>query len=157
MKRMKTFLIYALLIIGFWIFSNIMINVIINGTYKTKRCEVYISSPEVIITENKATYVNGVVKGTIKNNTKDIINNKYLKIDMYTKRDVNVGTRYVAIENLQPNESKDFEMWYELTNVDYVIITTTEDGKEINESNTISYKLKFYVLAYKLLSFYFMA
>ncbi len=32
MKRMKTFLIYALLIAALWIFSNIVIYIAINGT-----------------------------------------------------------------------------------------------------------------------------
>ena len=31
MKRLKTFLIYALLIAAFWIFSDIMINLVVKG------------------------------------------------------------------------------------------------------------------------------
>jgi hypothetical protein len=69
MKRMKTFLIYALIVAVFWIFSDIVIYFSVNGTYKTNLAKIYVSSPEITITENKATYVNGVVKGSIKNNT----------------------------------------------------------------------------------------
>lgn len=31
MKRMKTFLIYALIIIAFWIFSDLLINLVVKG------------------------------------------------------------------------------------------------------------------------------
>jgi len=31
MKRMKTFLIYALLIVVFWVFSDLLIHVLIDG------------------------------------------------------------------------------------------------------------------------------
>ena len=35
MARMKTFLIYALIIVGFYIFSEFMINVGLNSTYRS--------------------------------------------------------------------------------------------------------------------------
>ena len=31
MKRLKTFLIYALLIAAFWVFSDILINIVVKG------------------------------------------------------------------------------------------------------------------------------
>ena len=126
MKRMKTFFIYALIIVAFWIFSDIVIYLSVNGTYKDKEAKIYVSSPEIVITENKATYVNGVVKGNIKNNTEKIIDGTYLKIDMYSPRDVNLGTKYVEINNLKPNQVREFEMGYKFTEVSYVTITTTD-------------------------------
>ena len=32
MKKMRKFLIYALIIIGFWLFSNLIIFIAVNGT-----------------------------------------------------------------------------------------------------------------------------
>ena len=78
MKRLKTFLIYALIIAAFWLFSNILIYIAINGTYAHTDTRVYTNSPEIIVGESKATYINGFVKGGIKNNTGEIINDKYL-------------------------------------------------------------------------------
>ena len=127
MKRMKTFLIYGLLIAALWIFSDIVIYFSINGTYKSKETRINVSSVEVTITENKATYINGVVKGNIKNNTEKIIDGTYLKIDMYSPRNVNLGTKYVEINNLKPNQVREFEMGYKFTDVSYVTITTTND------------------------------
>ena len=70
MKRLKTFLIYALIIAAFWLFSNILIYIAINGTYAHINTKVYTTSPEIIVGDSKATYLNGFVKGGIKNNTK---------------------------------------------------------------------------------------
>ena len=68
MQRLKTFLIYAILILVLWIFSDIVIFVGLNSTYQNKTFNL--SSPqedyEINISECKATYVNGYVKGIIK-------------------------------------------------------------------------------------------
>ena len=76
MKRLKTFFLYALAIAGLWLFSDIIIYLSIHSTYANVETRVYTNSPEIIIGESKATYVNGFVKGGIKNNTEGIINEK---------------------------------------------------------------------------------
>lgn len=156
MKRMKTFFIYALLIAAFWIFSNLIIYITINGTYKDKKATVYVNSPEIIISESKATYVNGYIKGSIKNNTEKIIDGKYLKIDMYSKRNVNLGTKYIKIDNLHENQVRDFEMWYKYTDVDYIIITTTDDALNIEPDALLSQKVTLYYIGTKLMFLFFM-
>jgi len=156
MKRLKTFSIYVLLIAAFWIVSDIIIYLSINGTYNDKETKVYISSPKVIVEESKATSINGYIKGSIKNNTQEIITDKYLKIDMYSARDVNLGTKYVKIDSLQSNESQEFEMWYEFSNVDYAILTTTNEDVNIGESEFSSRKITIYLLFGKLMMLYFL-
>lgn len=156
MKRLKTFLIYALIIAAVWIFSDIVIYLAINGTYKDKVTQVYVSQPQITVLESKATHINGYVKGSIRNNTQEIINDKYLKIEMYSKRDVNLGTKYVKIDNLQKDAVQDFEMWYEFTDVDYVIIRTTEDVANISESGFSSQGLRAGILFGKLMLLYFL-
>ena len=64
MARMKTFLIYALLVVGFFIFSEFIISVGLNSSYKDIERKDNISQVE--ITEAKATLVNGKIKGIIK-------------------------------------------------------------------------------------------
>ena len=156
MKRMKTFLIYALLIIAFWLFSDIIIYISINGTYSNVDTKVYTTSPEIFVGQSKATYVNGYVKGGIKNNTEAIINNKYLKIDMYSPRDVKLGTKYIEINNLEPNEYKDFEMWYKFTDVDYVTITTTDNANTATEEEFLSQEATTALVFGTVLVLYFM-
>jgi ABC-type Na+ efflux pump permease subunit len=156
MKRMKKFLIYALLVAALWIFSDIVIFLTINGIYKPKEARVYVSSPEIIITENKATYVNGVIKGNIKNNTQEIMNDKFLKIDMYSARDVNLGTKYVKINNLKPNQSREFEMGYQFTDVNYTIVTMVDNVENVSEEELASQNVGFYLIFGKLMFLYFM-
>jgi len=156
MKRLKKFSIYVLLIAAFWIVSDIIIYLSINGTYNDKETKVYISSPKVIVEESKATSINGYIKENIKNNTQEIITDKYLKIDMYSARDVNLGTKYVKIDSLQSNESQEFEMWYEFSNVDYAILTTTNEDVNIGESEFSSRKITIYLLFGKLMMLYFL-
>lgn len=154
MKRMKTFLIYALLIVALWVFSDIVIYLTINGTYKPKEARVYATSPQIIIEENKATYINGIVRGRIKNNTEEILDNTYLKIDMYSKRDVNLGTKYVKINNLNKDEVQEFEMGYKFTDVDYVIISTTNNVENATIDQFESQKLSFYFIVGTLMFLY---
>jgi len=154
MKRMKTFLIYGLLIVALWVFSDIVIYFSINGTYKPKEARVYVSSPQITITESKATYINGVVKGSIKNTTEEIIDGVYLKIDMYSARDNNLGTKYVKIDDLQVNESQEFEMGYKFTDVEYVTITTTNNVKNASLEEFESDEANFYFLVGTLMFLY---
>ena len=154
MKRMKKFLIYGLLIAALWIFSDIVIFLSINGTYKAKEAKISVSYPEVIITENKATYVNGVIKGSIKNNTEKIIDDMYLKIDMYSPRDVNLGTKYIKIDNLKQNQVRDFEMGYKFTDVDYVTVTATNSIENATEDQFESEEATFYFLVGTLMFIY---
>ena len=156
MKRMKTFFIYALLIAAFWIVSDILIYFAVNTTFNPVDIKINGSSPEIIIDESKATYVNGVVKGTIKNNTENTINGKCLKIDMYSPRNVNLGTKYVRIENLPPNLQQDFEMWYEYTDVDNVVITVTDEPANIVENQFVSQKISIFLFWGRLMMLYFM-
>lgn len=155
MKRLKTFFTYALIIAAFWLFSNILIYIAINGTYAHTDTRVYTTSPEIIVGDSKATYINGFVKGGIKNNTNEIINDKYLKIDLYSARDVKLGTKYVKIENLQPNEYKEFEMWYKFTDVDYATIIVTDNIQNTSEEEFISEETAAYLVVGTLLILYF--
>lgn len=155
MKKMKKFLKYALIVIGFWIFSDILIFLAINSTYKHTDTNIYINSPEIIIGESKSTYVNGYVKGSIKNNTNGTINDKYLKIELYSQRDTKLGTKYVKIENLEPSEYQDFEMWYKFTDVKYANITVTDDIQNVTEEELLSDKVALYIVVGTVLVLYF--
>ena len=156
MARLKKFLLYAVMIAGFWIFSDILIYLSINSTYTHINTRIYTNSPEIIIGESKATYVNGFVKGSIKNNTNDIINDKYLKIDFYSARDVKLGTKYVKIENLEVGKYQNFEMWHKFTDVEYANITVTDDIKNSTEEEFISQETATYLVLGTVLVLYFL-
>lgn len=69
MDRMKTFGIYALCIILFFVFSNVMIDIAIKAMYNPINVTIEESANLTLnIDEAKATYVNGYVEGNVKNN-----------------------------------------------------------------------------------------
>lgn len=155
MARMKTLFTYAFVIAAFWIFSNLIIYLSINGTYKNIDAQVITTVPELYVTDSKATYINGYVKGSIKNNTSDIINKKYIKIDCYSKRNIKLGTKYVLIENLQNGENREFEMYFKFTDVEYVIVSTTDNAANSTEKEFISEQVSSYVIIGALICLFF--
>ena len=114
MARMKTLGIYALIVIVFFIYSNFLINLGMKSVYKQIE-KGTIFDKQIEITKAQATYVNGYVEGKITNNTQSKIEKKYIKIDIYSKRDVLLTTKYIKIENLEPNKTQDFKIGFKAT------------------------------------------
>ena len=125
MKRLKTFLIYGLLILGFWILSDILIKVGINSTYKpierldeTKQIEVY---------QAEATLVNGRMKGIIKNSAENNVSNKYVKLELYSDLNNEIGTRYIPINELEQNNVKPLELYFKVKHVRYYKLSIVDE------------------------------
>ena len=115
MARMKTFFIYALIIVGFFIFSEFLINVGLNSSYKDiSRRD---NTSQVEISEAQATLVNGKIKGTINDYGNDNLTGKYVEIDLYSSRDNMVGRRYVEIETTDVNQTQDFHIYFEAEDI----------------------------------------
>ena len=128
--RMKVFFCYLLIFVVFFIFSDFMIYGYTKSLYKPMTSyEVNITSPEVTVQTAEASNVNGNVKGTIKNTTDEDLENKYLKFDFYTPRDVNVGTKYIKIDNLAQGEEKAYELGFRYDNVTYVKISMVDSSE----------------------------
>lgn len=64
MSRMKTFFKYAMWVILFFIFSEIMININLETVYRNIGRKDNL--PQITIYQAQATKVNGRIKGTIK-------------------------------------------------------------------------------------------
>lgn len=139
---MKTFGIYALCVILFFIFSNVMIYVALKAsyspmdTYQTQK-----QGLEFKIKEAKATYVNGYVGGNITN-LQDTVAKTYVKIDLYTKRDVYLGSKYIQIDNLRKDETREFRIGFKYTDADYAKISVVDEvSKEVSEESFVSENL----------------
>ena len=130
MDRMKTFLKYIIWFVLFFFFSNFIINVGLNSSYKN--IERRDSIEQVQIKQAQATLVNGRIKKKIKNSDKDYLTGKYLKIDLYSKRNVLVGKKYIDITTTQNNTTQDFSMYFELkdvTSYEVSIVDHKEEGE----------------------------
>lgn len=136
MARMKTFGIFALIVIGFMIFSNIMINLATKAVYSPMN--VYLntrSGEEIEIETSKSTYVNAIVKGKFTNKTNQDMKDKYLKIDVYSRRGNLLDTKYVALDYLKVGESKDFTMGFKSMEAVTCTIEVTDTATQ-NSSGT---------------------
>ena len=77
MDTHKKFFIYFLLVVAFFIFSQIMIYFALQTTYKYKSVNIKTTIPIEI--EVQATLVNGFAKGKVKNNSEETLENKYIQ------------------------------------------------------------------------------
>lgn len=125
MSRLKTFLIYLLIFVGFFVFSDVLINISLNASYNT--IDRKDNLEQVVVNQAEATKVNLRVKGTITNLAENPITLKYVRIDFYSERDNIVGTRYIDVSNLNENESMDFEIYLRLDDVTYYEVSFTND------------------------------
>ena len=111
MDRLKTFLIYALIVIGFIILSEFLINVGLNSQYKQiTRTD---DTKEVQIYQAEATLVNGRIRGIIQNTDRDI-SNKYAKFSFYSERNVLLGKKFIEINNLENGEVQPIELFWQV-------------------------------------------
>jgi len=129
MDRMKTFLIYALLVVGFAILSEVLINVALNSTYKDidKRNEL---PAQINVYQAEASLIDGRIRGFITNSEAEDINGKYIKIDFYSERDVYLGKKYIFIENSTKETPKNFELLFKLENVKSYEISIVDEKEE---------------------------
>ena len=137
MSTQKKFLIYLILIIVFFIFSQIMIAYALHTTYKNKDTDVktkYITDVEV-----KASSIDGYATGKVKNDEANTLQNKYIKVETYSKHDVLMGTKYIKIDDINANEEKEFEVHFNFKKVEKTIIDIVEE-KDVEEVEGLSFE-----------------
>ncbi|MBR0351387.1 MAG: hypothetical protein IJH76_06195 [Clostridia bacterium] len=126
MDKMKQYGSYIALLIGFALLSNFLIAVALNSNYKDMRRDQDDLS-QVVIYQADSTKVNGRIRGMI-NNVKSI-EDKYLKIELFTDRNVSMGKRYIEID--RTNEEMPLELFFKLNNVSHykVSLTSQKDAE----------------------------
>ena len=131
MSRMKTFFIYALLVVAVLLLTDVIINLCLNSNYREiKKYEIATNSPKIEITEARKTYMNGYIGGTVTNNTGSNIEKSYIKIELLTDLGNLLGTEYLKIDGLQENETKQFRLSYRYSDVDSFVISTVDEVVE---------------------------
>ena len=128
MSRLKTFGKYILMIVGFYIFSTILSIGFISTTYNEMEENIYPDSSILVkIEEAKSTFVNGYIKGNIKNNTGSDIQSKYVKIELLSKKGNEILTKYIQIDELKAGETKNFTINFEAENIKSFNVKVTDD------------------------------
>ena len=134
MKKLKKFLLYVIIGVALWIWSDILIYLNLNSVYDGISRRDY-DVPQVSVSDARATLVNGYVIGTVKNTEEDNLNGKYLKVDLYSSMGNIIGTKYIEIAGLRDNQSMDFEVHFKLQDIEsYDISVVDEAGIEIDDS-----------------------
>ena len=144
MARMKTFAIYLLMFIGLYVGSQLIINAYIKTSYhKIEKYEINNDQLTVTIsnTSTRASKEDGYIEGTISNKTNEKSSEKYMKVELYSEKDVNLGEEYVKIGEMNPNEVKEFKIRFTCDNVKHfkIVFLTPEEKAEIdaNKDNSI--------------------
>ena len=81
--------------------------------------------------------MNGRIRGLITNSQPDNLSGKYLEIDFYSKRDVFLGRKFININQLQENETQNFEVLFKLEDVKYYTVSVVDEKPETEEIETI--------------------
>ena len=133
MDRLKTFLIYLIILVAFFFFSNFLIFVGLNTNYK-KISSVGDIPPQIQINQAEATLVNGRIRGIVTNNEGENIDGKYIKTDLYSPRGVLLGTKYLELQNLSNGAQEEFELYFKAKEVENFKMTITDNMEAIDKS-----------------------
>ncbi len=124
-RNLRRWLIWFILLFAFVTIGSIMA---IKTMYKDITIyEIKVSAPLVTVNEAKATNVNGYIKGEVKNETDEVINKKNICFLLYNKDNELLGQEYIEIDNLQPKETKTYELKFKYDNVDRFIIINLDE------------------------------
>ena len=160
MSRLKTFFTYFLILLAFFLVSIFLENALIkdmyydmtgtvdsNLSYKGKDINL-----DIKVIEAKSTNVNGYINLQIKNNSKTKIEEAYIKVDLYTKSNVHAVTKYMEINNLEPNDTRAYKLQFKGSYIKRYTITCKDEypdkdyifnffGYEINTRNIFGFDL----------------
>ena len=140
MGRIKLFWKWLVLFALLYLFVDFICFASVKLMYKNlDKYEILVNNPKIEIIEAKGTYANGYIKGRLTNNTNSLIDNKYIKVDVYSERNVNLGTEYIKIEKLDLAKTMDFEVKYSYTDVASYEIDIVDTMPETEDIQFIKY------------------
>lgn len=147
MDRLKTFGKYILWIVGFWLFSNILIFVGLNANYDNIDLEGQLPN-QIEVSKAEATLVNGRIRGQIQNKPENNLNGKFIKINLYSERDNILGTKYIQIANLGQDSKEDFSTYFKVKDVASYSVEITNKAEKVDESLDVfmTKEMKFYTI-----------
>jgi len=147
MAKIKKFWLWLILFILLYLFVDFICFASVKMMYKDLNdYEILVKSPKIEIIEAKGTYANGYIKGILTNDTNSVIQNKYIKVDVYSERNVNLGTEYIKIEKLDLAKTMDFEVKYSYTDVsNYKVDIVDTKPEQVTQIN-LDEKTKWYLV-----------
>lgn len=128
MDKLKKFLLYIIIILAFFAFSDLLINIGLNTTYK--KIDGKNNIEQIDITRAEATLVNGRIFGKLNTPMTAELYKKYIKMDLYSDNNVLLGTKYIEMKSLATNNNS-FETYFKFQDVKrYEIFLVDEKAEE---------------------------
>lgn len=140
MSRMRTFLLYALGIIGFFILSLILEDALIGNMYKKMDGNIQDNGYAIVVegVSGRATNVNGYMHFRLSNTSSSKQDNYYAKIDLYSKRGLLAATKYVEIGNVEPKGFRDYKVKFKGTELKSYNISVISESQLPDKTNIIN-------------------
>ncbi len=109
--------------------SDLLIKVGINSTYKP--IERLDNTEQIQIIQAEATLINGRIKGIITNSEQNNLSNKYVKLELFSDHDNEIGIRYISIGELSTDGTKPLELYFKVRGIkSYKLSIADEKGPE---------------------------
>ena len=130
MDRLKTLRKYIIWLIAFYLFAMIISYIGLNSRYSNIENSGEMPG-NVKIDLAQATSVNGRILGKITSTEADNLNGKYLKVDIFSKRDELIGTKYLKLDNLKLNEPNRFAVYFSAQNIKKYSVDILDYSEEL--------------------------
>lgn len=118
MDKMKKYFTFLIILILFYLFSNfIAYEALKTSLVPIENYSIECESPQINIEDACSSKVNGYVKGTVKNNTDSIIENKYIKVNFISKAGNVILSKYAEISKLNPGDEQEFKINFNAENI----------------------------------------
>lgn len=138
MERLKKFLLYIIIGLAFFAFSDLLINIGLNTTYK--KIDGKNNIEQIDITRAEATLVNGRIFGKLNTPMTSELYKKYIKMDLYSDNNVLLGTKYIEMKSLATNNNS-FETYFKFQNVKRYEISLVDEKAEEKSGELFDIKL----------------
>ena len=127
-RNLRRWLIWFILLFAFVTIGSIL-------AIKTMYHDIMIHEIEsttltITVEEAKATNVNGYIKGNLKNESEEDVNEKYLSFLLYDEDMELIGIEYIEIDTIKAGETKSYELKFKRNNVDNVFATILDEKIE---------------------------
>ena len=130
MGTMKMIIKWVILFLVFFLLVEFMTFAFIASTYQEKPYVIKQEPLSVSVEKSEATYVNGKLKGKVTNTGSEYIADRYIIAECYSGYNNLLGSVYVSVNDLKPNDTKEFELKYRYDKVDHLAVYTTDKMPE---------------------------
>ena len=137
MGRLKTFRKYVIWIILFYIFTMLLTYIGFNSTYKDIETKADLPN-QTKVDVAQSTKVNGRIFGEVTSSEENDLNGKYIKVQIYNRRDALVGVKYLKIEDTKINEPKKFIVYFQAENIESYEIDIVDDDADLQKEIQLS-------------------